>query len=678
MCTKSTCGRALIVLVLQGFLLGTSYAARVQDDTSRKRAADGQDAPSQAPVQRVGAPPPQVRTVFPAPGGTLQTPRAGGTLPAPRVVHRLGAQSPSRPGGQTPARPGGQAPPIRHGSLQLPAAVVPQMMSTSTEPMEIMFLSGTSWTCIIDGSELPPWGTLRKEEVYPGGVLAADCSCESEPGSYLKRVQYVQMPPHKTAKGTVVVALDYETRCPPRSNKRVLIIGPGFGMKLNPAQLQVVVGAGYTRNDFFNIDSNPDAFFPGGFPTNASWALMDRAMVPLEAEIESWQPDIIIAGSKGAAYVFRLLQLGKWRKATLIINFHPFFAMYGLPASVPMVLTQGSRDDTFNQYRREQLYNIIGAQGPISRNKRFLYYTGDSGCAQKHICNCNTIAGNDPRVCTQLRRGDQHNMASLIINDCLPRLMDAAMSGNPEFDLMKSWERQMSPHRIWAERFLGHDADWVTTFWTGEGDPASQYLVPLNVQSSEFAYIQDMVENPSPSHHTSYVFQHMKLLGVSRVQNPNFVARFKHAYNQVNASLSAQGIPFKTGVHTRWGFHGTKAAASILDQGFLVMPGANTGNHLFGKGIYFARDPEYVVAAKFSLQPDMKTHVMLLCLLLTGVPTLGGEHMDTANMPFRSGEHRYNSFIDSFSDPQVYVMPDGAAILPAYYVHVQPLGYSTR
>ena len=50
-------------------------------------------------------------------------------------------------------------------------------------------------------------------------------------------------------------------------------------------------------------------------------------------------------------------------------------------------------------------------------------------------------------------------MESLLTLDCLPRLMDAALSPPPEIQMMRSWRAMLGPARLQAEEWLGYSRE---------------------------------------------------------------------------------------------------------------------------------------------------------------------------------------------------------------------------
>lgn len=90
---------------------------------------------------------------------------------------------------------------------------------------------------------------------------------------------------------------------------------------------------------------------------------------------------------------------------------------------------------------------------------------------------------------------------------------------------------------------------------------------------------------------------------------------------------------------------------------------------LWGKGVYFARDAAYSVPFSNSCRDDKGFKMMLLCQVEVGLPCVGEPHMN--HMPEvhpERGEH-YHSFVDSASNPEMYVIEHSAQASPAYVVH---------
>ena len=108
--------------------------------------------------------------------------------------------------------------------------------------------------------------------------------------------------------------------------------------------------------------------------------------------------------------LWRLLEaaggrLDGWDGATLMINVHP--ACRKLPKDVPVVIAHGANDTTFPR-SREQLQHLVETGGHANA---LLYYTSGGG--------------GPPR------NADSHVMASLLVADCLPRLLDCVTAQPP-------------------------------------------------------------------------------------------------------------------------------------------------------------------------------------------------------------------------------------------------------
>merc|ERR1712070_676408 len=96
---------------------------------------------------------------------------------------------------------------------------------------------------------------------------------------------------------------------------------------------------------------------------------------------------------------------------------------------------------------RAELEQLISTGSP---NMCFLYTSVTSGKVKNGVS----------------RRGDAHNMESLLTLDCLPRLMEAALSPPPEMQMMHSWREMLGNDRLQAEAWLGYQPDDLKRFWT--------------------------------------------------------------------------------------------------------------------------------------------------------------------------------------------------------------------
>merc|ERR1711937_805103 len=293
----------------------------------------------------------------------------------------------------------------------------------------------------------------------------------------------------------------------------------------------------------------------------------------------------------------------------------------------------------------------------------FLYYAGSSGPA---------ASGQRSRV------GDMHNMESLLHYDCLPRLMDAALSPTgPEAHMLYAWRQQLSPERLYAEEWLRCCPDELQRLWASsrhEGLDAEQlFEVPSHSDEHRMVstiFYEQPVDRPAYGA-ANRDFEHVRILSIERVENGlQEDASAKPYYTALKRSLEEQGVAFEPGVHTRWLFHGTDAIDSIISNplaGFQPLAsGARLGS-VWGSGTYFARDAKYVMDGQFCQPRPDGTKQMLMCLVMTGVPCLGDEHQRGV-LPFRQRPHRYNSAVDSLSNPEIYIVQHPSAAYPAYLI----------
>jgi hypothetical protein len=141
-------------------------------------------------------------------------------------------------------------------------------------------------------------------------------------------------------------------------------------------------------------------------------------------------------------------------------------------------------------------------------------------------------------------------------------------------------------------------------------------------------------------------------------------------YKALQKSIEDQGIAFEPGVHTRWAFHGTDAVDSIINNplsGFQPLASGSRLGSVWGSGTYFARDAKYVVDGNFCQPATDGTHQMLMCLVMNGIACLG-DPQHKGVLPFRQKPHRYNSAVDSLSNPEVFVVQHPSAAHPAYVI----------
>jgi len=430
-----------------------------------------------------------------------------------------------------------------------------------------------------------------------------------------------------------------------RSTRRVLIIGPGFGLELNPRQSELVGRSGFQVHFVVNVP-NPEQ---QGFP------IMQYLPV-IKAAIDEFQPHLVVSASKGGHYMTALWQTGFWRGPSLMINVHP--SLRELPQNVPIVLAVGSNDEFYSRSRAD-LEQLISTG---TQNMCFLYYTGNSGPVQGKFS----------------RMGDKHNMESLLQYDCLPRLMDAAMyKSGPETHMIWSWRGRLSPQRLEAEQWLSYCPEQLRHLWVSSHhkglDDQKLFAVPRN--SEEFQRVAAVFHSPSmepPAYGApNQAWDRSTILNVERVENGlQEDGSAKPYYAALRKSIEEQGVTFEPGVHTRWAFHGTDAIESIINNplsGFQPLASGSRLGSVWGSGSYFARDAKYVLDGNFCQAAGDGRRQMLMCLVMTGIPCLGDSEQKGV-LPFRQKPHRYNSSVDSLSNPEIFIVQHPSAAYPAYLI----------
>eukprot|EP00931_Biecheleriopsis_adriatica_P113139 TRINITY_DN8808_c0_g2_i1.p1 TRINITY_DN8808_c0_g2~~TRINITY_DN8808_c0_g2_i1.p1 ORF type:complete len:743 (-),score=80.44 TRINITY_DN8808_c0_g2_i1:351-2519(-) len=435
-----------------------------------------------------------------------------------------------------------------------------------------------------------------------------------------------------------------------RRGQRILIIGPGFGSRLNPRQTAIVMEAGFQVH-FVHDLPNPEV---PNFP-------MMNHLPKLKDALDHFRPDLIVAASKGGAYLTALWATGFWRGASLLLNAHP--SCIQLPKDMNVVIASGSNDEVYVGRSRGDLEKL-SATGTV--NRTFLYYSADSG-----------MLPNGQKT----RNGDQHNMMSLLEYNCLPRLIDAALDRNkcPEMSMIRSWRDVLAEKRNEAEQLLGLTPEKLRRYWRSNGqkgfDECKLFDVPRD--SEEYQLVMTLFRT-EPKEQAAYCganyagWQMRPIVRLQRVESGEQGSQCVPYFNSVKCSIVDQGLSFEPGAHTRWGFHG--AASDAIDSivhgtvtGFQPLAAGTKGASLWGSGTYFARDAKYVAEGGFAKPTKDGQYMMLVCLLATGIPCLGGPEQRGV-LPFRSGNHRYHSTVDSLSSPEVFIVQQSAAAYPAYLV----------
>lgn len=289
-----------------------------------------------------------------------------------------------------------------------------------------------------------------------------------------------------------------------------------------------------------------------------------------------------------------------------------------------------------------------------------------------------------------LRRGDQHEMASLLEHDLLNRLIDAAIAASPlrtspvppDQYIIETWKGFLSESRRQTEHELGHSPGNLFEFWPeAQDENTKDTLFDVDSDSPEFAAVKAvfLAESPQPRHYGRNDipgrWSAQQVTRVQRVQNGCHQEGVQARHDIFRNSLNAQGVKFKADVHVRWLFHGPGSAqaldsiVSTIDGFNPLLSGSQVGE-LWGAGSYFARDAQYVAVPPYVATLDSGLKQVLLCLVEIGMPCLATpEHVGTgALLPFRHEKHRYNSTVDSLSNPEIFVVQSGTQALPAYLI----------
>ncbi|CAK0885056.1 unnamed protein product [Prorocentrum cordatum] len=273
----------------------------------------------------------------------------------------------------------------------------------------------------------------------------------------------------------------------------------------------------------------------------------------IKSELDQFRPDLVMCASKGGAYVVGLWEAGLWLGPTLMINAHP--TCVRLPRGVPVVLAAGGDDEHYPSTRKA-LHRLV-ATGTASHS--FLYYA----------------AGSGPRLPPGFapRPGDRHNMYSLLQNDCLPRLMDAALC--PEGAEVHLWPPGPtrthaalgSESRLRAERPLREAL--LQRLDAAQRRGAAAWPAPsVEPGSQEFGLVAAAFAAP-PRAASAYrfraavPFEATRIAAVHRVEpRPDAAAAALRRLAELRGSLEQRGVPFEADVHARWAFyHGCGASA---------------------------------------------------------------------------------------------------------------------
>jgi hypothetical protein len=256
--------------------------------------------------------------------------------------------------------------------------------------------------------------------------------------------------------------------------------------------------------------------------------------------------------------------------------------------------------------------------------------------------------------------------------------MDSALDNSgPEMHMIWSWRDRLSAERLAAEQWLTFCPEklrrlWVSSHKKGLDD---QKLFEVSRSSQEFEKVAIVFHSPSkepPAYGVpNQAWDRSTILKVERVENGlQEDGSAKPYFAALRKSIQEQGVAFEPGVHTRWAFHGTDAIDSIINNplsGFQPLASGCRLGSVWGSGTYFARDAKYVLDGNFCQAAADGRRQLLMCLVMTGIPCLG-DHEQKGVLPFRQRPHRYNSSVDSMSNPEIFIVQHPSAAYPAYLI----------
>ncbi|CAK0838675.1 unnamed protein product [Prorocentrum cordatum] len=422
----------------------------------------------------------------------------------------------------------------------------------------------------------------------------------------------------------------------------------GYGRALNPPQANSLFEAGFQVRFIDDLPNPEHDQFP-----------VQPYLQMIRQEIDAFKPDIMTAASKGGVYLVRLWQTGLWLGPSVLINAHP--TCIQLPKNCPVVICSGDQDEVY-RVKREHCDELIQTG---TQNMTFLLFIGSSGLLPQGI---------------RSREGDTHNMVSLTQNDCLPRLMDAVMDADgPEAHMIRTWRDRLSRERLQAEGALGYTPQALQKRWQSQAQRGleDRKLWDVPRGSEEFRCVEAIFKARSrepPAYNTGPQanWDRRPVVAVQRIENGLQVSgSVVPYYNALRHSFEDQQVLFEPGVHTIWTWHGADATAidSIINdpmQGMRPLAVGTRGASLWGKGTYLARDAKYVGEAGFCGQRSQDgTSRMLMCLTMIGIPCAGDPNHQGL-LPYRRKPHRYHSSVDHLSTPEVFIVQQGGAVLPAY------------
>eukprot|EP00479_Gromia_sphaerica_P015570 TRINITY_DN9945_c0_g1_i1.p1 TRINITY_DN9945_c0_g1~~TRINITY_DN9945_c0_g1_i1.p1 ORF type:complete len:218 (+),score=25.18 TRINITY_DN9945_c0_g1_i1:38-655(+) len=185
------------------------------------------------------------------------------------------------------------------------------------------------------------------------------------------------------------------------------------------------------------------------------------------------------------------------------------------------------------------------------------------------------------------------------------------------------------------------DASATPYFWKRSdltGVTAGSKAVILDATSAEYQFVTNAFKQTTQK----------TIISIEYIVNLPKWESFRGVFRGFRQQLG------KDKVNNRYLWHGTDMATinKICDGGFLR---DFTSVHVFGKGVYFARDSSYSAHQRYSPR-DRKGYLgrMIYAIVLLGESTLG--RSDMVRPPYKPGTQiEYESLVNNAADPSVFV-----------------------
>jgi hypothetical protein len=125
-------------------------------------------------------------------------------------------------------------------------------------------------------------------------------------------------------------------------------------------------------------------------------------------------------------------------------------------------------------------------------------------------------------------------------------------------------------------------------------------------------------------------------------------------------------------------FHGTDedTASKISQQGFNRSFAGSANAHVFGKGVYFARDASYSISPQYARPDADGVQRMFLVRVIVGEYCQGRSHMTVPDV--RHGEMLYDTSVDDVSNPRIFVTYHDSSSYPEYLIRFSQKQASDR